>query len=179
MLKSFPEPLVKEFRDAEAETTIATLKTVVEAIRNFRGENNISPKTDFKVGYSTTSSATDAFFKLHAPDIQAMARVSSFAKAVGASTGAEAVIPLSTPPVELRIQLAGLVNVDEESKRIQKEMEKLDGDIQFVRNKLSQDTFKAKAPPELVAKEQKREQELLAKKAELQTSMDRLQKLAK
>ena len=46
MLQSFPKENLA-FNDLKAETSLAALKRVIEAIRNFRGENNISSKVDF------------------------------------------------------------------------------------------------------------------------------------
>ena len=79
--------------------------------------------------------------------------------------------------MEFRISLKGLVNVEEESKRIQKEIERVTSDIEFVTKKLSQETFIAKAPPDLVAKEKAREKELVGKKTELEAALTRLAKL--
>jgi valyl-tRNA synthetase len=182
MLEPFPvvEP---KFIDQESERTIAALRGVIEALRNFRGENNLSPKVEFPVRYRANSVAADLFIKLHAADLQALSRVTRFEKmetAIGDSgsdAGGEAVIPLTTPPVELRISLKGLVNVEEESKRLQKEIEKVSEDIAFVQKKLSQETFLAKAPKELVDKEKKRESEFIAKRQELEGALERLTKL--
>jgi valyl-tRNA synthetase len=178
MLQSFPVAQPK-FVDQESEHTIAALKAVIEALRNFRGENNLSPKVEFPVRYRSGTAAADMFIKLHAADLQALSRVTKFEPVTDAGTDAfgEAVIPLTHPPIELRISLKGLVNVDEESKRLQKEIEKINEDIAFVQRKLSQETFLAKAPKELVDKEKKRESEFLAKRAELQGALGRLAKL--
>jgi valyl-tRNA synthetase len=178
MLQAFPSP-IQAFQDDEAELTVGALKTLVETIRNFRGENSISPKVEFAVRYTTQSAPAHAFLKLYANDIKALARISSIERAAaGEASGVESVIPITHPPIELRIGLQGLVNVEEESKRIQKEIEKLNGDIEFIRNKLGKETFRAKAPPELVAKEEKRQQELVAKRTELEASLKRLAALA-
>jgi valyl-tRNA synthetase len=181
MLQPFPK-VESVFRDLDAERTMDALKAMIEAIRNFRGENNISPKVEFSVGYVPGSVAADAFIRMHAPQIQFLARVSQFTRVnqqEEKESGAEAVIPISNPPLELRIQLQGLVDVEGETKRLKKEVEKLGADVAFVRNKLSQETFVKKAPPELVEKERRREQDLLAKQAELESAMVRLQKLKK
>ena len=88
--------------------------------------------------------------------------------------GAQAIILLNNPPLELRIQLEGLVNFEEEAKRLNKEIEKVGADLLFVQNKLAQETFIAKAPPALVAKERQREQEMLTKQVELRAALARL-----
>jgi len=177
MLQKFPE-VCAGFRDSEAEMTTVALQKIIEAIRNFRGENNISPKVEFPVQYVTGNEAAAVFVRTFAFDIRSMARVSSFERAPeGKTQAAEASIPLSTPPVELRIALKGLVNVDEESKRLLKEIDKVKEDIEFVNRKLTLDTFIAKAPPALVEKERQRGVELGNKKSELESALDRLQKL--
>jgi valyl-tRNA synthetase len=185
IFQSYPKAEA-EFIDQDSELTISALKGVIEALRNFRGENGISPKVEFAVQYRATSPAAEAFLRLHAVDLQALARVTKFERvetaaggqASGMASGMEAVIPLTNPPIELRISLEGLVNVEEESKRLQKEIEKVSEDVAFVQRKLSQETFLAKAPRELVEKERKREQELLSKQRELEGALAQLSKLA-
>jgi len=178
MLKKYPEVLPK-LKDLESERTITALQSMIEAIRNFRGENSISPKTEFVLRYKPSTEASDIFFKMYSNEIKTLARVSALERIQGdtQAEGAEAVIPLSNPPIEFRISLKGLVNVAEESKRLHKEIERVNLDIEFINKKLSQETFIAKAPPDLVAKERAREKELSGKKSELESALTRLEKL--
>jgi len=166
--------------DPEAEKIVAALRSIVEAIRNFRGENNISPRNEFPVKFTAATPTAEIFIKTYAADIRALARVGELLPlASGTRPGEfEAILPISYPSIELRISLKGLVDVAEESKRLHKEIEKVTVDIDFIRSKLSKDTFIAKAPPELVAKEKAREQELIGKRADLEKALARLEKLA-
>jgi valyl-tRNA synthetase len=165
------------FDAPDAERQIEAVKSIVEAIRTFRGENNISPKVEFAVKFATSSAPAAAFVKSIESDIRALARVSSLEAAQGAAGESETVIPVSNPPVELRISLEGLVNVDEEIDRVRKSMDKVHADIEFVRNKLSKESFISKAPPELVAKEREKEAGFVAKLAELEKAVERLARL--
>gem|GEM_PF-3596627 len=61
-------------------------------------------------------------------------------------------IPLENPSAELRISLEGLVDVEEERKRVRKEIEKTKVDLAHVEGKLSKESFVAKAPKELIEK---------------------------
>jgi len=156
------------------------LKSIIEAIRNFRGENNISPKVEFPVTYTTQNGAAAAFVREHRSELMTLCRIRSI-EAASASAGAaefQAVIPLTQPPIELRISLEGLVNVEEEAKRLKKEMEKVSADLEFVRGKLSKESFTAKAPPALVEKEKAREKELADKLAELGAGLEKLTRLS-
>jgi valyl-tRNA synthetase len=182
MLERFPSPS-PDFHDVEGERAVAALQAIIEAIRNFRGENNISPKIEFPIRYIPGTPAADSFVRMFHDDIRALARVTKLESIArepsgGSQSEAEAVIPLSNPPLELRIGLAGLVNAEEESKRLRKEIEKLGGDLEFIRNKLAKESFIAKAPPDLVAKERAREAEIQGKIHELNASLARLAKLA-
>jgi valyl-tRNA synthetase len=55
--------------------------------------------------------------------------------------------------VEVFVDLAGLIDVEAEVKRLSKENEKLAGLIAAKRAKLESGSFAAKAPPAVVAKE--------------------------
>jgi valyl-tRNA synthetase len=142
------------FRDEAAEVEMGRLKAVIEAIRNFRGENNLSPKKDFVLHVATKDAGAKAFFAAYANDIIQLARVTAIAdNAIGKSVSKfEAMIPLANPAAELRKSLDGLVDVEEERKRVRKEIEKTKVDLAHVEGKLSKESFVAKAPKELIEK---------------------------
>lgn len=179
MFQPYPQAN-KKLKDTQAEEAITALKSVIDAIRNFRGENNISPKTEFAVRYWPGSPQAEEFLKNYSDDIKALTRITALEKLAAGTpkTDFESVLPLTSPQAELRINLEGLVNVAEESKRLQKEIDKITTDIDFVKRKLSQETFLAKAPPELVQKQKSREQELTLKREELQKALASLARLA-
>jgi valyl-tRNA synthetase len=179
MFQAFPKAQ-DSWVDIQSESTIRQLQNIVESIRNFRGENNISPKVEFPIRYTTSSAAVPGFLAEHHAEILALCRIQSLEAGSGSPDGQEfqAVIPLSEPQLEFRISLAGLVNVDEEKKRVKKEMERIGADLEFVRAKLSKESFTAKAPPALVEKERAREKELADKLAELSVGLGKLQKLS-
>jgi valyl-tRNA synthetase len=76
--------------------------------------------------------------------------------------------------VELYIPLAGLINLDEETKRLQKAIEKLHKDVAHVQGKLSNEKFVQNAPAELLEKERAKLDEFLARKAALERSLEEL-----
>lgn len=180
MLQPFPR-VIEGFKSPDSESTVEALKAVVEAIRNFRGENRIPPKASFVVRYHPHTSAVHSFLQINESKIVSLAGIKGLErysvteqKAKQIDPGLEAVIPLKAPPVDLRVKLEGLVDVEGESTRLKKEIQKLDEDLAFVRNKLSKADFMAKAPAALVNKERAREQEFLKKKAELETALAQL-----
>jgi valyl-tRNA synthetase len=179
MLQPFPESHEK-LVDVDAENTVRALKSIVEAIRNFRGENNISPKVRFPVVYQPRTASCDVFVRAYTNEIKALTNIERLERGSGESleAGGESVIPVTNPSMELRIALKGLVNVEEESKRLGKEIERVKSDLKHVQGKLSSETFVAKAPAELVAKERGRETEFTKKLNELDAALARLAKLS-
>ena len=157
MLQTFStESVFPEATDSQA--TVAKLRAVIEAIRNFRGENQLSPKKEFVVKVAGNA-AHATFFAQFDADLRALSRASAFdiVPMGTAPSETEATIPLPTSvmggDVSLRIDLRGLVNFEEERKRLLKEIEKCEGDISHSRAKLEKPSFVEKAPPALLQKE--------------------------
>jgi len=173
-------PLAQDaFVDAAAEMTIARARAVVEAIRNFRGENQISPKVEFEVRFATQDGSARAFIENHRGELVSLSRLAGLVEEPREKVGEfDAVIPLAQPAVELRISLKGLVNVEEEAKRLKKEIDKANSDLEHARGKLAKESFISRAPAELVAAEKARETEALARLAELEKAQARLAKLS-
>ncbi|MBC7385317.1 MAG: valine--tRNA ligase [Cryobacterium sp.] len=143
-----------KFRDPRAELEMTRLKAVIEAVRNFRGENNLSPKKEFALNVFMKDAATREFFSKNESDILQLAKISAIReiKAGESASKFESVILLTNPAAELRISLEGLVDVGEEMKRLRKEVEKTKVDLAHLDGKLGKESFIAKAPPELIAK---------------------------
>jgi valyl-tRNA synthetase len=91
---------------------------------------------------------------------------------VGAPVGDEAVLLVSG--LELRVDMEGLVNFEEEKKRLDKEIAKVEDDLNHVRGKLEKPSFIDKAPPALIEKERAKETEYAAKLKELQSALARV-----
>ncbi len=173
--QSFPKPDLA-FRDEAAELEVGRLKSVVEAVRNFRGENNLSPKKEFVLHVHAKDAAAKAFFAGYGKDVVQLARVTAIAE-LGAGVSVskfEAVIPLANPAVELRISLDGLVDVEEERKRVRKEIEKSKVDLAHVEGKLSKESFVAKAPKELIDKTRAEADRFRTKLADLEAASRKL-----
>ena len=56
--------------------------------------------------------------------------------------------------VEIYLPLAGIIDFSEEERRLTKEIDKLSKDLSGAQRKLTNEEFLAKAPAEVVAKEQ-------------------------
>jgi valyl-tRNA synthetase len=76
--------------------------------------------------------------------------------------------------VEVYVPLEGLLNLDLEIERLKKEEAKIKESISFLSKKLLSDNFLKRAPKEVIAKEQDKQEECLRKKERI---LENLQKL--
>jgi len=79
--------------------------------------------------------------------------------------------------VNIVVPLRGLVDVEEEEKRLLKEIGKADKDIEFLEKKLANPSFVERAPADIVAKEQEKLAEFGEKKRLLEESLVKIRRL--
>ncbi len=166
----YPEAQPEKIDEA-AIAYVARLKGLVDTCRTLRGEMNVSPSTRlplFAVGDSE-------FLRGTAPVLQALAKLSEvkvFDDEAAWQTAAQAA-PVAVVG-EARICLHMEIDVAAEKLRLGKEIARLDGEIAKARAKLGNEAFVAKAPPAVLAQEQKRVTDFAATIERLRDQLARL-----
>ncbi len=169
----YPEAQPEKIDEA-AIAYVVRLKGLVDACRTLRGEMNVSPSTRlplFAVGDS-------AFLRGAAPVLQALAKLSEvkvFDDEAAWQTAAQAA-PVAVVG-EARICLHMEIDVAAEKLRLGKEITRLDGEITKAHAKLANEAFVAKAPPAVLAQEQKRVTDFVATIERLRNQLDQLARL--
>ncbi|MCC6278255.1 MAG: valine--tRNA ligase [Oligoflexia bacterium] len=156
---------------------ISVIKAVVTGIRNIRGENRISPAEKIKARTVSTDKKMLEILSANLPFVTSLARLSelNLTSDLG-ETKKCAINPIAIGDSRLQVvvPLEGLVDLDEEIKRIQKEIEKAQKDLSLAERKLSQDTFVKNAPPEIVELEKTRQSQLTDRIKQLEQALTRL-----
>ena len=159
--------------DAEAEAAIDWLKQVVTAVRNLRGEMNLSPATNIELLLQAGSGQDRRLLAETEHLLRRLAKVAELRW-----LGDEEPLPPAAMQVvgELKVvvPLAGLIDVESERERLNRELGKLDKDLARVRAKLDNGSFIAKAPKEVVAKERQKRVALDGRAAALRQQLERL-----
>jgi valyl-tRNA synthetase len=156
--------------DEAAEKGFGPVIGIIDAIRNIRGEMNIPFKVvleDVEIGSLDPAAAATL-----REELGRVHRLANVREALLHADGrAPAKRPASAVAVgegfEVRVGLAGAVDVAGESARIDKEIAKVDADLAGLERKLANPSFVAKAPPEVVEKDRARAEELRGKKRKL------------
>ncbi|MBI5587395.1 MAG: valine--tRNA ligase [Deltaproteobacteria bacterium] len=160
------------------------LMDVVRAVRNLRTEMNVAQdvKTDC-VCFSGDKVLRDSLVKGE-EYIKLLAKVKNLVVKESGDRPKDSVTAVAggqegRASVEIFIPLAELVDVEAESKRLQKELDKLVAEYEGVGKRLSNEAFVGKAPKEVVEKEKARLTALLEKKTKLQEGLDRIRSIKK
>jgi len=133
--------------DGRAEEEMEFVKDIITAIRVVRGEMNIPPSKQIKVFIKSSSVAQ------HQVDyIKKLARVEELTADENIQkpkASASAVLNRC----EIYIPLEGLIDLDVERARLQKEIGRLKGSLESIQKKLANEKFVNNAAPEVVEKE--------------------------
>ncbi|WOX05019.1 valine--tRNA ligase [Microbulbifer pacificus] len=154
MLQKYP--VANEHRiDENAEAAIAWLKGVIEGVRNIRGEMNISPAKSIPLILRNVSAADQKLLDQTRTLLTKLAKLESI-DSLPAGADAPASSTALVGELELLVPMAGLIDVEAESARVQKEIDRLSKELAAVSGKLSNANFVDKAPEEVVNKERAR-----------------------
>lgn len=152
--------------DAVAEAFVTSLKESINAVRNLRGEMNISPAE--RVPLFVSGNATQIAPQL--AYLQALGKIAE-ARIVDALPDANAPVAVSALG---KWMLEVKIDVEAERARISKEITRLSGEITKADAKLGNASFVDRAPATVVEQERARVADFKAKLAELQNQFGRL-----
>jgi valyl-tRNA synthetase len=151
MIQSYPQAQLEKV-DADADAWMDGLKKMVDAVRNLRGEMNLSPAERVPLLAAGATEECRAGLSQAAPYITALAKLS------GMEVMAE--LPNIGAPVaivyEQKLMLKVEIDKAAESARLQKEIARLEGEIGKANGKLGNASFVDRAPPAVVAQEKER-----------------------
>jgi len=162
-----------------AERSVAGMELIMEVIkgiRNIRGEMDGAPSKQIQAVLDCKSEASAAVLRAGAGYIKALARVGELTLGVGVERPAQAATQVAGD-VEILLPLAGLINVEEEEKRLLKEIAKVEKDVELFAKKLSNESFVANAPRHVLEKDRAKLAEAEEKRAILQESLRKIQAL--
>ena len=162
--------------DQEAEANIDWLKGVIIAIRNIRGEMNISPARSIPVLLRSSSESDRQRLEGYRPYLQKLARLDSI-EYLASSAEAPAAATQLHGDLEILVPLAGLIDVEAECARLNKEISKLEGGLKAVSGKLGNTKFVDNAPQAVVAREREKEQQMSGALKALREKLEQLQVL--
>lgn len=153
--------------DQKAVTDIEWLKSIILNIRTIRSEMTIAPGRLIPLLCHKGTQQDRELIDRYQAYIKSLARIESIQWLTDKDPIPQSSIAL-VGELQLLIPLAGLIDVNAEKQRIQKELDKLTKELEKITTKLANDSFVQNAPPEVVTKEKLRKNELEAASKKLQ-----------
>jgi valyl-tRNA synthetase len=162
--------------ETEVESQMNLLIELISAVRNIRGEMNISPSISLAATVQTTDSSIKNITETHRDIIINLAKLGAFKVTENAArpkSSATAVMGGAT----IFVPLKGVIDFSKEALRLEKEMNKLEKELAGVSKKLANDNFLKKAPHDVVEQVKAKHAGLQEKRQKLASHLERIKKL--
>jgi valyl-tRNA synthetase len=166
MLQPYPLPQADKV-DTQAVQEIEWVKAFILGVRRIRAKMDIAPSKALPVLVQNGSADDEQKWQSHDRLIIHLARLEKVTWLDAATDAPESAIAL-VGEMQILIPLAGLIDKEAELKRLNKEMEKLNRELSKCTAKLDNPKFTARAPKNIVEKEQQRVTEMTASLQQLE-----------
>jgi valyl-tRNA synthetase len=158
------------WRDAATERHIATMQQWCVAIRETRARYQVPPKDRLAARFAADG---DAAATLRATSVL-LAHMSGLSEVTIAADAQRTKDSATVVLGAAKVFLLGVVDLAKEKAKLEKEAEKLAGQIASIEKKLGNEGFVAKAPPAVIAKERQNLAALQAQLAGVEQSLREL-----
>ncbi|KUO51568.1 MAG: valine--tRNA ligase [Desulfitibacter sp. BRH_c19] len=161
MLSAWPE--VKDVKDSTDVAKMQLLMEIIRGIRNIRNEMNVPPGKKAEAIILIKSLEAKEALKDNLAYIETLASAFPITIKDTLEEKPEKAATVVAYGVEVYVPLEGLIDVEVEVKRLEKDIANITKELDRVTTKLNNKEFLKKAPKEVVNKETEKEKELTAK----------------
>jgi valyl-tRNA synthetase len=174
MIAEFPKP-DERYDDETVADQMTLVVEVVNALRNIRGEMNLPPGEQVTALFRTKNGEVENRLRENQSFIQFLALVNEF------KFGPDLEKPLYgafmvVRDIEIFVPM-DRSRMEEEAKRLQKEISKIEKESAFVMKKLSNEQFLSKAPASVVREVKEKALEFDSQRAKLEESLNKIKEM--
>ncbi len=168
MLTAWPEPL--RLQNPQADAEIGWLIRLISEVRSVRAEMNVPAGAKVPLVIAFAGEETKARVARHEQTIKGLARLDTLEFGRPQAGAVQIVLDEAT----LALPLAGIIDIDAESKRLKREIDKVGSEIAQLDAKLANEKFVSRAPEHVVEEQRERKSEAEATAAKLEQALKRL-----
>ncbi|WP_080844582.1 valine--tRNA ligase [Cytobacillus gottheilii] len=169
---SWPE-VVEEYSDEKAAAEMKLLVEIIRSVRNSRAEVNTPMSKKIKMLIKAKDEEIESILESNRAYIERFCNPEELTIGIHVETPDKAMTAVITG-AEIILPLEGLINIDEEIARLQKEWEKLNKEVERVQKKLSNEGFVKKAPEKVIEEERAKELDYTEKRSAVEARMNEL-----
>jgi valyl-tRNA synthetase len=148
----------------EALEDMQQLMSVIRNLRNIRAEFNVAPGTPINTIILVRDQGKMALFENNQVYMQRLAQVKKIEVVNNLDTKPAQAVSALTAWTEIYVPLEGIIDIEREIVRLEKELKATEADLQRAESKLGNANFLAKAPQEVIAKENAKAEEARVKR---------------
>jgi valyl-tRNA synthetase len=167
--------------DPQAETEMKLLQEACLGVRQVRGDYDLPPRQKVNSLIYTPDPSTLNLLNKQADNIRDLALVRELEIRQGTAEDSSAkprgYAWAVVGGLEIGIDLAGLIDLVEEEKRIGRKLEKMTQERKRVEAKINNPNFRAKAPADIVAKEEAKLEDLRTRENRIRLNWNRIKEL--
>lgn len=153
----------EQFTDEKAAAEMKLLVEVIRSVRNIRAEVNTPMSKQIQMQIKAKNDLVLAQLENNRAYVERFCNTSELVIATEIAHDEKSMTAVVTG-AELILPLEGLINIDEEIKRLEKEKEKLDKEVERVQKKLGNEGFLKKAPESVIEEEKAKERDYVEKR---------------
>jgi valyl-tRNA synthetase len=162
--------------DGDAERRMTLLMDTIRSVRNIRSEMNLPPGQELTAIVIPSADGVEAELRQNEMYVRRLARLVEIRYQYDGERPRGAALAV-IDGAEIHVPLVGLVNLQEEGKRIEKEIGKVANDLAGVQRKLGDAKFIERAPEEVVEEQRERATQLQEKRVTLEKNLERLRQI--
>jgi valyl-tRNA synthetase len=175
MVSQFPQR-TEFICNEESIKEMDLIKEVITGVRNIRGEMNIPPKKDVKIVIDVKGAKEKEILKNNFSYITSLAKVESI-DVVSDMGKPDSSATYVFSDIQVHVLLKGLINYDDERKRIYKGIKKIEKEMELSKKKLVNRDFLNQAPPHIVENVKEKVQRMSMKLEKLNQNLTILEGL--
>ncbi|UNK19833.1 valine--tRNA ligase [Paenibacillus sp. N3/727] len=172
MLSSWPT-YDASLENKEAVAEMDLLMDVIRAVRNIRAEVNVPMSKKIELMLSAADANVLGIVERNADYIRRFCNTSEYQAALGLEAPDKAMTAIVTG-VELYLPLAGLIDIEQEIARLEKEVQHLTSEVDRVEKKLSNQGFVSKAPAKVIEEERAKQADYSEKRNKVLARIEEL-----
>lgn len=139
-----------------AESKIVTIQQLMAAARNLRAEMGLSPSVKCDITINCASADDADFISASANYIKSLAKIESLEIKTGADSPPYKSVTAVVGSYQVYLKIEGLIDVEQEKAKLNKEIERTEGFMASINKKLSNEKFVNNASPDVVENEKKK-----------------------
>ncbi|WP_226583432.1 valine--tRNA ligase [Halobacillus litoralis] len=171
-LASWPQ-VREDFHNEEAVQEMDRLVSIIRSVRNIRAEVDTPMSKEIQLMIQAKDEEVVQELEKNRDYLEKFCNPSELTIATDLQAPEKAMSAVITG-AELYLPLAGLINIEDEIKRLENEWKKWDQEVTRVQKKLANEKFVSKAPEHVVEEERKKETDYLDKRAKVEARIKEL-----